>query len=641
MLIELLKRFFIILTITLTLLILKKPIKKILKHSTTKKIGVLFFSIILTIAILEFGIRAGGLAFLFAQNSQNQITGYTTFTEQKEYRILCLGESTTAGIRNSWPQQLEITLNNKSEKIKFKIFNEGIPGTNTGLIISTLEENLEKYSPNMVISMMGINDIGISFYETQTKNTFLEQLKIFDLAKIMIKNLENKIEQEKIIKYVENIKTEEELLKKIIELDENNDWLHAQLAYKYYNQNQTRLFNEYFENAFRINLVRHESVYNGLRKNQNQIEIIYLLSAIEQYKNKNPEKEWVYTGLGILYYSTGQFKEAQNAFKKIIEINPQNELALMGMGKIFYEMNLSNEAEKMFNQVKKINPKNVWTLVELEKIYTDNITKFKQITNEFLNYSTDWAYAWLGRVYYDFGIINKDSNYITKSKNMFEKAINANPNNDWVYILLRYYHSSSKEESEKLLKKAIEINSKNDLGYYELALLYQELERVNDAEKMLLKAIDLVKDEHMLYDSLGRIYFSENKPTEYIETFFAENGFNIKIMRSLTKESNTKENYLILNKKLKEKEITNVAMQYPLRDVEKLKEMLNYNEDIIFVSNKENFEKTLETRKYSDLFWDTFAWHLGYEFGHCTLEGNRLIAENVANTILKKLNITN
>ena len=39
----------------------------------------------------------------------------------------------------------------------------------------------------------------------------------------------------------------------------------------------------------------------------------------------------------------------------------------------------------------------------------------------------------------------------------------------------------------------------------------------------------------------------------------------------------------------------------------------------------------MEGREYSKYFSDTFA----NDFGHCTREGNRLIAENLADTILK------
>ena len=74
-------------------------------------------------------------------------------------------------------------------------------------------------------------------------------------------------------------------------------------------------------------------------------------------------------------------------------------------------------------------------------------------------------------------------------------------------------------------------------------------------------------------------------------------------------------------------------MQYPLRIVEPLKNLLYSTEDIIFVENRKNFEDVLKNGKYEDYFVDNF----GSEFGHGSPRGNRLIAENVANVIIKEV----
>ena len=76
-----------------------------------------------------------------------------------------------------------------------------------------------------------------------------------------------------------------------------------------------------------------------------------------------------------------------------------------------------------------------------------------------------------------------------------------------------------------------------------------------------------------------------------------------------------------------------IVMQYPLRKIDALKEVLGPSEKIIFVENVANFEEALKSAEYSELFIDRFAGN----FGHCTGAGNRLLAENLAEVILKKL----
>jgi hypothetical protein len=60
--------------------------------------------------------------------------------------------------------------------------------------------------------------------------------------------------------------------------------------------------------------------------------------------------------------------------------------------------------------------------------------------------------------------------------------------------------------------------------------------------------------------------------------------------------------------------------------------MLEPYEGVIFVDNERVFKEALKKGEYRDYFSDTFAG----DFGHCTEKGNRLLAENIANVILKE-----
>ena len=67
-----------------------------------QKISLLFFSFLTTLVILEIILRVGGILFNFRQEWGNR----TNF-ESGEFRILCIGESTTAlGGENAYPYQL-------------------------------------------------------------------------------------------------------------------------------------------------------------------------------------------------------------------------------------------------------------------------------------------------------------------------------------------------------------------------------------------------------------------------------------------------------------------------------------------------------------------------------------------------------
>ena len=86
------------------------------KISVRQKITLIVFGIFLFFILFEVGLRVGGIFYLSLQEYKN----IKTLKEKGEYRILCLGESTTA---NQWPGPLEDILNQSNLGIKFSVID--------------------------------------------------------------------------------------------------------------------------------------------------------------------------------------------------------------------------------------------------------------------------------------------------------------------------------------------------------------------------------------------------------------------------------------------------------------------------------------------------------------------------------------
>ncbi len=111
-------------------------------------------SILLVVLAVEVLLRGAGALFLFIQEEKNKRS-----LGQGMYRILCVGESTTAlGGESSYPAQLERILNERSGSSRFKVINKGVPGLGSGYIAEHLKSWIDEHAPQMVIVMMGIND---------------------------------------------------------------------------------------------------------------------------------------------------------------------------------------------------------------------------------------------------------------------------------------------------------------------------------------------------------------------------------------------------------------------------------------------------------------------------------------------------
>ena len=105
--------------------------------------------------MLEIVLQSGGAVVNFWQERGN----IASLKKKGEYRILCVGESTTAlWHERAYPRQLEEILNSSAANITFSVINKGICSIGTDDIIAALPDYIKQYDPDMVIAMMGIND---------------------------------------------------------------------------------------------------------------------------------------------------------------------------------------------------------------------------------------------------------------------------------------------------------------------------------------------------------------------------------------------------------------------------------------------------------------------------------------------------
>lgn len=156
-----------------------------------KKAALILLGICLCLILLEAGMRIGGAAFLFFQESQNLRS-----LKKHGYRVLCLGESTTA---DQYPRFLEEELNRRGQGIQFSVIDKGTPSVNTDVILGQLEADLDKYKPDLVVTMMGINDVG-RHMPLEVKNSpafvrWLLSLRVVKLARLLGFHMREKVKQ--------------------------------------------------------------------------------------------------------------------------------------------------------------------------------------------------------------------------------------------------------------------------------------------------------------------------------------------------------------------------------------------------------------------------------------------------------------
>ncbi|MCX5696748.1 MAG: tetratricopeptide repeat protein [Candidatus Omnitrophica bacterium] len=459
------------------------------------------------------------------------------------YVILCIGESTTfcGGTKDAYPTQLEEILNQHNLGIRFSVVNLGVP-TDTSHLVGQLGSNIDKYNPQMVIAMLGINDGAGYLRNIDNKgispiSRFINSLRVYKLLKLI------RLHQE---------------ANKPIKANISNEALLAQSYIK-----------------------------NGLRFSE-------ATKVLETALSLDNNRDDLHCALGEVFSLQGKSTEAKEEFRKAINLNHYNDKAFCNLAAIAEkEVNLQ-EAEIQLRSAFAFNPGSA-------------------------------------KIAFELGLICMKQNKFQEGEGFLRKAASLNTK-DYSSIYSRcgweLCNRGQIEAGEKVFQECIANQPKNTSCYIDLGKFYLEKSRFTDAEALFKKALELDSPNELIYGALAAIYMNMNQK-ELAEIYYRRaNLTRLEYYNPLTVS-----NYLKLRQIVQERGIRLVCVQYPVRSIEPLKKIFADDKDIIFVDNEKIFREALYREGYSSYFSDMF----GGDFGHCTRKGYRLLAGNIANILIKEL----
>jgi len=328
--------------------------------SLKQKTGLILFGVFLCFLLLEIGLRIAGLAILSIQEYRKR----AAVSQKGEYRIMCIGGSTTW---DTYPVQLEEILNRKNAGLRSQVIDKGIPGINSAEILAHLDKNLDKYHPDMVICMTGINDkVSTIPYEDNLRVKsimFLKRLRVCKLSKIFRRsNLnENAGSQKSATKKIDDTtadlpslrvgrlklkyldwmkhgeyKKAEKILKKALEIKPDSSELHIFLG-------------EHYKNAYMPEKAEHT-----------------LKKALELYPTNSHSLKL----LGDIYCSQGRYNEAEEVLKKSIKFAPTYREPYSGLAICYRKQGKLEELEKLFKKIEALDTNNDYFYGALGTYYT-------------------------------------------------------------------------------------------------------------------------------------------------------------------------------------------------------------------------------------------------------------------------------
>ena len=275
--------------------------------------------------ILEIALRTGGFVLSLAQERNN----LNSLGQKRAYRIICLGESTTA---NEYPHFLEEALNRHSKQAKFSVMDLGVPGNTTDGMLADLEHNLSKYEPDIVVAMLGVNEEfdNVGGRHNVTGSDFSRVIKL-------LKQLKQRWRTKFLEITARPAQKDNSLPMQIVSQDEQKATVKADLescatvyslACNYWREKSYDKAEELFSNTIKMGTTYYQA----------------------------------YVDLAMCYLRKGRYDLAEETLKKVIVLNPKIAKAYGGLAHCFREQGKNEAAEKYFEKaniirLKYYNPK--------------------------------------------------------------------------------------------------------------------------------------------------------------------------------------------------------------------------------------------------------------------------------------------
>lgn len=459
------------------------------KINLRRKIGLILFGIGLSLVIIDIIFRAGGFIYLRSQESRNQ----RSLSEWGEYQILFIGESTTAeGGMDSYPRKVGRILRERIPDIKFSVINKAVPGVDTTYLLSRLEDNLRQYNPNMVVTMMGINDHAADVPHVEASwgfRRYIKSLRLYRILKLFLVNVREKdilkeiyLTRAHYYQEKDDSTMAERLFNKAIKIKPKDYDTYIEFARYYLEREDYLKAEELFDMAIRADYKEYVPYLEYGRYWMERQEYLKSEEMFRKALDLSGNDYRVFIELGQCYSNWGRFDEARGMFEKAIESNPRAYEPYLEFGRYYYQRQAYLEAEALFNKSLELNPDNEAACMEL-----------------------GWCYSGQGKLFL--------------AEEMFKKAIEIAPGTDIVYTeLARFYEKEGRQkEAQEIINKVVENVRGTDDFSETTKYNYRKL-----ADIVLGKGIRLVCVQYprrrleplkRIFKSAGKIKFVDNEKT--------------------------------------------------------------------------------------------------------------------------------
>jgi len=237
---------------------------------------------------------------------------------------------------------------------------------------------------------------------------------------------------------------------------------------------------------------------------------------------------------GEVFHVLRDFKQAEIAWKKIVEIDVKRYKIWKKLGKLYYEIGEYHEAVQAFS--------NYLEYEENIEIYSLLSTIYKKMGNEIeswnnlmkaekLDPENETVLLQIGETYLDLDNYDRAIDY-------FQKTTNNNPENisAWFQLGRSYEANNESVEAIEAFSNVIELDPDNVLAFFHLAKTYAALAKIEEASRYYEECLS--RDPSFLEATLALASLSwvakdNSKAIAYLEDSLRYNVDNYRLLQML------------------------------------------------------------------------------------------------------------
>ncbi len=535
----------------------------------------------LTLGLLEIGLALayGGFAHLQARRNRALIEG-----GEREIRIACIGESTTAVAgdesgrmlvpRTSYPTQLQRILDASQSSIDFRVLNLGMMAGKTGSALDLLESTLPDYRPHVVIAMMGIKDTAKDGTPaTAELPSWLASLRTVQLV----------------------------------------SWLREGVLLRY-NENAGDV-----ASLEELSASANKSITQQLKT---WVRETRLIDAPELAEAVLPGMR-----LALYYWDTGRLERARALLQQMIA---EHDVGYNVLARVLATCGESPEAEQILEAAILLHPDEGMYSVVLAELLAENgrLLEAEAIIEEALGEARSFRESELVKNYLLLALadVNRELGDCGGALTLLRKvdsSVWATRYNEIFPSLKMLKHAAlgrvfiatnSWNRAEFHLTRAIQATPRKHVNMWLLSTVYRqtgELDKEERVRRELLKTTGRLA-EYFELAKLFRLAGDADRVGELLEHAVGQ-------IPSLA------ESYRRLYELTRREGIQLIVMQYPSFSLELLHRYAPPADDVLFIDNKQLFAASPD-----DYFFEP---RFPYSFSHYTEQGAGVLARHVANTI--------